>query len=62
MRASFRYRQARYDLSVTDPRIKAAYAPRADGCYPVGEAFVCVSLAPVWKGHAYKLDAALITP
>ena len=62
VRASFHYRQVDYDLSVTDPRIKVAYASRPDGCYPVAEAYVCVSLAPVWNGYAYKLAAALITP
>jgi hypothetical protein len=62
VRARFSYRHAPHDLSVTDPAIKAAYATRANGCYPVADAFICVSLAPVWNGHAYKLAAALITP
>lgn len=62
VRASFQYRKVDYNLSVTDPTIKAAYASRPDGCYPVAEAYVCVSLAPVWNGYAYKLAAAIITP
>ena len=62
VRASFHHRQVRHDLCVTDPTIKAAYAACADDWYPLGEAFICASLAPVWNGYAYKLAAAIMTP
>ncbi len=62
VRARFDYRRTVYNLSVTDPWIKAAYGPRMDGWFRLDQAFVCVSLAPVWHGYAYKLAAAIIPP
>ncbi|NEV63524.1 dual OB domain-containing protein [Thiorhodococcus minor] len=62
VRARFVYQAVTYDLCVTDPRIKATYAARAEGCYGLGAAFVCLSLAPAWHGYAYKLAAAIMTP
>ena len=60
VRARFVHRGTVYNLSVTDPLIKAFYAQLADGWYRLDEVFLCVSLAPVWNGYAYKLAAAII--
>lgn len=62
VRARFIYHGAVYNLSVTDPWVKAAYAPLPDGWYRLDQVFLCVSLAPVWHGYAYKLAAAIIPP
>jgi hypothetical protein len=62
VRAYFKYRGRRYACAVTDPFIERAYLAGADGRYAVDQAFVCVSLAKVWDGFAYKLVAAIITP
>ena len=36
--------------------------PEADGIYPISEAILCLSLGELYKGCAYKLVAAMITP
>ncbi|WP_295542558.1 hypothetical protein [uncultured Thiohalocapsa sp.] len=60
VRARFEHAGRIYNLSVTDPWVKAAYTGRLDGWYGFGEAFLCLSLAPVFNGFAYKLAAAII--
>jgi hypothetical protein len=62
VRGRFVYRQTVYNLSVTDPWIKAAYARLPDGWYRLDRVFVCLSLAPVFHGYAYKLAAAILRP
>jgi len=62
VRARFVHRGTIYNLSVTDPWVKTAYAHRPDGWYGFDQAFLCLSLAPVWNGYAYKLAAAIIPP
>jgi hypothetical protein len=42
--------------------VEKAYLACEDGIYPVDDAILCVSLGEVYKGYAYKLVAALITP
>ncbi|MTW23128.1 dual OB domain-containing protein [Allochromatium palmeri] len=63
LRARFVHQAVTYDLVVTDPDLKAAYAGRPDGVLEQQpNSFVCVSLAPPWNGYAYKLAAAILTP
>lgn len=62
VRAYFNYRRVHYAIRVTDPVIEREYVGRNDGPSHIEEAFVCVSLAKAWKGFAYKLVAAIITP
>lgn len=62
VRARFVHRVKVYNLSITDPWGKTAYARRPDGWYVSGQAFLCLRLAPVWNGYAYKLAAAIIPP
>lgn len=63
LRARFVHQTVTYDLVVTDPDLKAAYAGRPDGVVAQRpDSFVCVSLAPPWNGYAYKLAAAILTP
>ena len=62
VRASFSLGKFAYKLTVTDPVVEKAYLACEDGIYPVDDAILCVSLGEVYKGYAYKLVAALITP
>lgn len=63
LRARFVHQAVTYDLVVTDPALKAAYAGHPTGVVePRPDSFVCVSLAPPWNGYAYKLAAAILTP
>jgi hypothetical protein len=62
VRARFSHQGRVYNLAVTDPWIKAHYARLADGCYRLDAVFLCLSLAPVWNGYAYKLAAAILLP
>jgi hypothetical protein len=61
-RAQFRYRDARYRLSITDP----ALARKPIGTEAVGRAIICCSLSEPFHREAgsfvYKLAAAIITP
>ena len=59
----FRHRGMDYWLWITDPDYEDEYKPKADGCYPLGECFVTISLAGANKdGFAYKLIAAIMKP
>jgi hypothetical protein len=60
VRARFVHAGRVYNLSVTDPWVKGAYARRPHGWYGFGETFLCLSLAPVFNGFAYKLAAAIL--
>ena len=51
-----------YLLSVTDPEIEEQYLIKGDGDYDLGEAALCVSLAEVWNGFAFRVAASVITP
>ena len=62
VRASFSLGKFPYKFTVTDPVVEKAYLAYEDGIYPVDDAILCVSLGEVYKGYAYKLVAALITP
>lgn len=61
-RANFALNQAHYSLSLTDAEMERRYLVGQNGSFPVGDAILCVSLGELFKGHAYKLAAALITP
>jgi hypothetical protein len=62
VRANFNLNQMPYSLSLTDALIEKKYLQGANGSYPVKKAILCVSLGEVFKGNAYKLAAAMITP
>jgi hypothetical protein len=62
VRARFVHQGTVYNLSVTDPWIRASYARLRDGWYRLYRTFLCLSLAPVWNGYAYKLASAIILP
>lgn len=62
VRGSFTYNGASYLLSVTDVEIEDLFMAKQDGHYDIGHALVCISLAEVWKGYAFRVIASIITP
>jgi hypothetical protein len=62
VRASFGIKKKSYLLSVTDPEIEECYLVKGDGDYQLGEAALCISLAEVWNGFAFRVVASVITP
>ena len=62
VRAKFRYHDADYELSVTDPEVEEMYLSRPEQYYPINDALICISLAEVWNGYAFRLAASIITP
>lgn len=61
VRGRFTLNNVLYFLSITDPVIEEEYLGRANGNYQVGEAALCISLAEVWNGFAFRVIASLIT-
>ena len=60
LRGSFSYKQQRYLLSVTDHEVEDLYMAKKDGHYDIGDAAICVSLAEVWNGYAFRVIASVI--
>lgn len=58
----FQYGGTQYWLWVTDQVYEDRYLAQPDGNYPIGECYLTISLADMWKGFAYKLIAAIIKP
>lgn len=58
----FRHNGVDYWLRVTDPVYERQYLRQPNGCYPIGECFLTVSLGEPYRGYAYKLIAAIIKP
>lgn len=62
VRASFRYQNSNYTLSVTDPMAARAFLAKPDNDYPLTDTYVCISLAEAYTDdYCYKLVAALIS-
>ena len=53
---------AEYRLWVTDPDYERRYLQKPDDEYPIGDAFLTVSLGEPYRDHSYKLIAAIIEP
>ena len=58
----FQYNGVDYWLRVTDPVCERQYLQQSDGDYPVGAAYLTISLGEPYQGHTYKLIAAIIQP
>jgi putative nucleic acid modification protein with dual OB domain len=61
VRAKINISNDSYLLSVTDPEIEEQYLIKGDGDYDLGQAALCVSLAEVWNGFAFRVAASVIT-
>jgi hypothetical protein len=62
LRGQFDYHGRTYKLSVTDPLVEDDYLTRDEGIYPIETPILCISLAEVWNGFAFRLVASVITP
>ncbi len=62
IRAEFIYEGARFRLAVTDPVVEKKCLSQKDRHYQVETAMLCVSVGEPFKGAAYRLVAAVITP
>jgi len=62
IRAHFMYQGFNYILVVTDPVAEQTFLAKADGCYPLIDTYLCISLdEPYTDGWCYKLVAAVIS-
>lgn len=62
VRGYFDYHGMTYKLSVTDPTIEDTYLAMDVGYYPIETVMLCISLAEVWHGYAFRVVASVITP
>ncbi|GAB2972018.1 dual OB domain-containing protein [Saccharothrix stipae] len=60
VRARFRHSGTDYALKVTDPVYEDKFRSCGLGDYQLGECFLTVSLGEAFKGHFYKLVAAIV--
>jgi hypothetical protein len=60
VRARFRYFGTDYALKVTDPVYEERFRSYGLGYHPLGESFLTVSLGEEFRGHFYKLVAAIV--
>ena len=62
VRGHFNYHGENYVLSITDPKTENKYLVQDIGYYPIDTVILCISLAEVWHGYAFRLIASVITP
>lgn len=62
VRARFKLANEDYLLCVTDPEVEEKYLQQGDGTYEVTNAALCISLAELWNGFAFRVVASMITP
>jgi hypothetical protein len=62
-RGTFTYKGTHHNFSVTDPRARDVFGPQGVGIYPIGEAYLCVSLTEPFEkdGRCHKLVAGILT-
>ena len=62
-RGKFEYNATHYNLSVTDPVARGAFATKQEGDYPLNDVYLCVSLTEPYEhdDRCHKLVAAIIS-
>jgi len=62
-RGKFTYKNVQHNLSVTDPAGRDVFGPKGDGSYPIGDAYLCISLTEPYDkdGRCHKLVAGILT-
>lgn len=60
VRADFIHHGTHYRLVVTDPVAERAFLSRANGVYPLQDAYLCISLGEEYQGSCYKLVATIL--
>jgi hypothetical protein len=62
-RGKFQYNGTHYNLSVTDPVVRDAFAAKEEADYPLNEVYLCVSLTEPYEhdDRCHKLVAAIIS-
>lgn len=61
VQAKFQFAGCRYALWVTDPRVERFYLAKSNGDYQLEEeCYLTISIGEPYKGHCYKLVAAVI--
>jgi hypothetical protein len=62
-RGKFDYNGTHYNLSVTDPIARDAFATKPEGDYPWNDVYICVSLTEPYEhdDRCHKLVAAIIS-
>ena len=61
VRATFIFNEITYSLIVTHPQVEDEYLSKGEGTYEIDrECLLCVSLAEIHKGSAYKLVATIL--
>jgi hypothetical protein len=62
-RGKFTYNDVHHNFSVTDPSARDAFGSKGDGNYPVGDAYLCLSLTEPFEkdGRCHKLVAGILT-
>ena len=60
IRGEFKLGNETYKLAITDSQIENQYKQSDYGEYPIQNVLLCLSLAGVWNGFAYKLIAGII--
>ena len=60
VQARFHFSGNDYALLVTDPNIEGHYIEQGNGSYDLAECYLTISLGEPFKGHCYKLVAAVM--
>ena len=62
-RGKFEYNGTHYNLSLTDPVARGAFATKQEGVYPLNDVYLCVSLTEPYEhdDRCHKLVAAIIS-
>ena len=61
IRALFVYKNYKYNLSITDPKVESYFLKKRDGKCRINNLYLCISIGEPFQGYCYKLVASMIT-